>query len=71
MLLVASLLNGNYHLAGKMMKKTYIISLIDGNLFRIWPLLKNMLLYYGAFGVALSGAGPTILSLVEPGKRQM
>jgi homoserine kinase len=25
---------------------------------------------FGAFGVALSGAGPTILCLVEPGKTQ-
>jgi homoserine kinase len=66
--LVAALLTKNWHLAGKMM---------DCDLFHqpyrkaIIPELQTVQAVakeYGAFGVALSGAGPTVICFAESGK---
>jgi homoserine kinase len=66
-LLVAALISGNWEMAGRMMER---------DLFH-QPYRKKLIPYYeeitrvsrenGAFGVALSGAGPTLLALVEKG----
>ena len=66
--LVAALLTKNWDLAGKMM---------DEDLFHqpyrkaLIPELNTVHAFakeYGAFGVALSGAGPTVICFTEPGK---
>lgn len=66
--LVAALLTKNWRLAGKMMDgdvlhQPYRKSLIP-ELTNVQALAKE----YGAFGVALSGAGPTVLCFAEQGK---
>jgi homoserine kinase len=65
--LVAALISGNWEMAGRMM---------DRDLFH-QPYRKKLIPYYeeisrvskenGAFGVALSGAGPSLLAFVEKG----
>jgi homoserine kinase len=65
--LVAALLTGDYHLAGKMMMKDRYHHPYRKALVPHMEIIEEEALKYGAFGVALSGAGPTILCLVEPG----
>jgi homoserine kinase len=65
--LVASLLNGNYTLAGKMMKDDRYHQPYRRELVPHMAIIEEHAPEYGAFGVALSGAGPTILCLSEPG----
>ncbi|MBP2240448.1 homoserine kinase [Cytobacillus eiseniae] len=69
--LIAALLKGNYELAGKMMKadryhhpyrKAMVPHLTD---------IEELAPKLGAFGVALSGAGPTVLCLAEKGMGRM
>ena len=69
-LLVASLLTGNYQLAGKMMKRDLYHQPYRRELVPHMAIIEEQAPLFGAFGVALSGAGPTILCLVEPGKTQ-
>ncbi|MBB5324377.1 homoserine kinase [Anoxybacillus tepidamans] len=69
--LVAALLTKNWELAGKMMAgdlfhQPYRKTLIP-ELSNVQSLAKE----YGAFGVALSGAGPTVLCFAERGKGEM
>ncbi|GGJ78686.1 homoserine kinase [Anoxybacillus voinovskiensis] len=66
--LVAALLTKNWRLAGKMMDKDvfhqpYRAPLIP-ELAHVQALAKE----YGAFGAALSGAGPTVLCFAEQGR---
>jgi homoserine kinase len=68
--LVASLLNGNYPLAGKMMKDDRYHQPYRRELVPHMAIIEEYAPEYGAFGVALSGAGPTILCLAEPGTAQ-
>ncbi len=68
--LVASLINGNYALAGKMMKADLYHQPYRRELVPHMAIIEDKAPEYGAFGVALSGAGPTILCLVEPGMTQ-
>ena len=68
--LVASLLNGNYPLAGKMMKDDRYHQPYRRELVPHMAIIEEHAPEYGAFGVALSGAGPTILCLSEPGTAQ-
>jgi homoserine kinase len=65
--LVAALLTKNWHLAGKMMDcdlfhQPYRKAIIP-ELHAVQAVAKE----YGAFGVALSGAGPTVICFAEPG----
>jgi homoserine kinase len=68
--LVASLLNGNYTLAGKMMKNDRYHQPYRRALVPHMAIIEEQAAKYGAFGVALSGAGPTILCLTKPGSAQ-
>ncbi len=68
--LVASLLSGNYELAGKMMKADRYHQPYRRQLVPHMDIIEEKAPQYGAYGVALSGAGPTILCLVKPGKAQ-
>jgi len=65
--LVAALLSGNNELAGKMMKKDRYHQPYRRELVPHMAVIEEEAPKYGAFGVALSGAGPTILCLTEPG----
>jgi homoserine kinase len=68
--LVASLLSGNYELAGKMMKADRYHQPYRRQLVPHMDIIEEKAPQYGAYGVALSGAGPTILCLVKPGFAQ-
>ncbi|WP_338471929.1 homoserine kinase [Niallia sp. XMNu-256] len=68
--LVAALLKKNYRLAGKMMKKDLYHQPYRRELVPHMAIIEEKAPAFGAFGVALSGAGPTILCFVEPGKSQ-
>lgn len=65
--LVAALLSGNNQLAGKMMKNDRYHQPYRRELVPHMAVIEETAPQYGAFGVALSGAGPTILCLTEPG----
>lgn len=66
--LVAALLTKNWELAGKMMAADLFHQPYRKELVPQLPLAQELALEYGAFGVALSGAGPTVLAFIEPGK---
>ncbi|WP_428911158.1 homoserine kinase [Niallia sp. Krafla_26] len=66
--LVAALLTGNYPLAGKMMKMDLYHQPYRRELVPHMAVIEEKSSEFGVFGVALSGAGPTILCFVEPGK---
>lgn len=68
--LVAALLIKNYSLAGKMMKKDLYHQPYRRELVPHMAVIEEKAPEFGAFGVTLSGAGPTILCYVEPGKSQ-
>lgn len=69
-LLVAALLTSNYPLAGKMMKKDLYHQPYRRELVPHMEMIEEQAIQFGAFGIALSGAGPTVLCFVEPGKTQ-
>jgi len=69
-LLIAALLSQNWELAGKMMSndrfhQPYRKSLIQG-----YDEIEQTAKANGAFGVALSGAGPTMICFTEKGKAE-
>ena len=66
--LVAALLNHNYSLAGKMMKEDLYHHPYRNVLVPHLQVIEEEAIKLGAFGVALSGAGPTVLCLTEWGK---
>ncbi|WP_199426595.1 homoserine kinase [Thermaerobacillus caldiproteolyticus] len=66
--LVASLLTKNWELAGKMMESDLFHQPYRKELVPELSMVQKLAKEYGAFGVALSGAGPTVLSFAEPGK---
>ncbi len=68
--LVAALLTKNYSLAGKMMKKDLYHQPYRRELVPHMAIIEEKAPEFGAFGVTLSGAGPTILCFVEPGNSQ-
>ncbi|MFO1445314.1 homoserine kinase [Bacillus sp. Bva_UNVM-123] len=68
--LVAALLNKNYKLAGKMMKADLYHHPYRNVLVPHMAIIEEEAPKFGAFGVALSGAGPTVLCLAEAGKGQ-
>lgn len=66
--LVASLLTGNYELAGKMMGKDLYHQPYRRKLVPHFSMIEELALSAGAFGVALSGAGPTVMCFCKKGK---
>ncbi len=65
--LVAALLNHNYTLVGKMMKADLYHQPYRNVLVPHLELIEEEAAKLGVFGVALSGAGPTVLCLTEKG----
>ncbi|MFE8702351.1 homoserine kinase [Cytobacillus sp. FJAT-54145] len=62
---VAALLSKNYPLAGKVMKKDLFHQPYRKHFVPQLPFLEKFAEEHGAFGVALSGAGPTVICCVE------
>lgn len=67
-LLVAALLNQNWELAGKMMEQDLFHQPYRKALIPFYQEVEKTAKAQGAFGVALSGAGPTLLCFSEKGK---
>ncbi|MGG3564242.1 homoserine kinase [Neobacillus rhizosphaerae] len=67
-LLVAALLSQNWPLAGKMMEKDLFHQPYRKPLIHSYSEMEQLAKASGAFGVALSGAGPTVLCFIEKGK---
>ncbi|EOR24226.1 homoserine kinase [Cytobacillus oceanisediminis] len=67
-LLVAALLTGNLKLAGKMMKQDKYHQPYRKELVPHLQIMEEQAYKLGAYGVALSGAGPTVLCFVKPGE---
>lgn len=68
--LVAALLSQNWELAGKMMEIDLFHQPYRKPLIPFYDDVENFAKSEGAFGVALSGAGPTVLCFCEKGKGQ-
>lgn len=66
--LVAALLTGDYLLAGEMMKNDRYHQPYRRKLVPLFDEIEDFALTEGAFGVALSGAGPTVICFVEDGQ---
>lgn len=69
--LVAALLNQNWELAGKMMEKDLFHQPYRKPLIPFYGDVEKFAKSEGAFGVALSGAGPTVLCFCEKGKGRL
>ncbi|MGJ7920107.1 homoserine kinase [Neobacillus sp. LXY-4] len=67
-LLVSSLLSGDFKLAGKMMKADRYHQPYRRQLVPHFAIIEDIAAKNGAFGVSLSGAGPSILCFAETGK---
>ncbi|KGP90699.1 hypothetical protein N780_03190 [Pontibacillus chungwhensis BH030062] len=62
--LVAALAQGNWALAGKMMEKDRYHQPYRGTLMPHYDELRKFLKHQGVYGTFMSGAGPTIMSLI-------
>jgi homoserine kinase len=69
--LVGALLSQNWELAGKMMEIDLFHQPYRKPLIPFYDEVENYAKSKGAFGVALSGAGPTILCFCEKGKGEL
>lgn len=69
-LLVAALLSGNWELAGKMMERDRFHQPYRKPLIPFYSKIESLAKEYGAFGVALSGAGPSVICFTEKGHGQ-
>jgi homoserine kinase len=67
-LLVASLLSQNWKLAGKMMARDLFHQPYRKPLIPAYLEIEDMAKSNGAFGVALSGAGPSVMCFTEKGR---
>lgn len=67
-LLIAALLSENWPLAGKMMKLDLFHQPYRRSLIPFYREIEEAAIHNGAFGVALSGAGPTVLCFAEKGR---
>ncbi|MEH7273484.1 homoserine kinase [Neobacillus vireti] len=67
-LLVAALLSQEWEMAGKMMERDLFHQPYRKKLIPFYEDIENFSKARGAFGVALSGAGPTVLCFCEKGK---
>lgn len=65
--MIAALLNGNYMQVGKMMKVDRYHHPYRKKIVPHLQIIEELASDFGAFGVALSGAGPTVLCLTEKG----
>ncbi|WP_102273989.1 homoserine kinase [Cytobacillus massiliigabonensis] len=65
--MIAALLNGNYRQVGKMMKADRYHHPYRKEIVPHLQVIEELAPDFGAFGVALSGAGPTVLCLAEKG----
>jgi len=70
-LMIASLLQGDYQLAGKMMEKDLFHEPYRAALIPHYDQIKKTAKQFGAYGTVISGAGPTMLSFVPQGKGQI
>jgi homoserine kinase len=66
-LLVAAFISGNWEMAGSMMDKDLFHQPYRKKLIPFYEQISTVAKENGAFGVALSGAGPTLLAFVEKG----
>ncbi|MEH7392744.1 homoserine kinase [Bacillus sp. JJ1503] len=66
--LIAALFSSNFELAGKMMKADLYHHPYRKELVPHMAIIEEKAIDLGAFGVALSGAGPTVLCLAEEGE---
>lgn len=69
--LVAALLSQNWEMAGKMMESDIFHQPYRKPLISFYDEVANFAKTEGAFGVALSGAGPTVLCFCEKGKGKL
>lgn len=69
-LLIAALLSQNWMLAGKMMEMDVFHQPFRKPLIGSYQEIEDLAKVNGAFGVALSGAGPTMVCFTEKGKGQ-
>ncbi|PAV30473.1 homoserine kinase [Virgibacillus profundi] len=69
-ILIASLLKGDYNLAGKMMEKDLFHEPYRANLIPNYKNIKKEAKSFGAYGTVISGAGPTMISFVPKGEGQ-
>ncbi|MTW87889.1 homoserine kinase [Virgibacillus dakarensis] len=67
-LMIASLLKGDYELAGKMMEHDQFHEPYRADLIPHYHDLKQEAKQFGAYGTVISGAGPTMISFVPKGK---
>lgn len=68
--MVAALLKKDYELAGKMMKRDLYHQPYRRKLVPHFAEVEDVAFASGAFGVTLSGAGPTVICYTEKGKGQ-
>ncbi|WP_249871461.1 homoserine kinase [Oceanobacillus saliphilus] len=69
-MVVAALLSGNYDLAGKMMERDQFHEPYRAALIPNYNKIRSEAKNNGAYGTVISGAGPTMLSLVPKGDGQ-
>lgn len=69
--LLAAMMTKQWELAGKMMASDLFHQPYRKGLVPFYSLIQEKAKESGAFGVALSGAGPSLLCLAEPGKGNM
>ncbi|WP_087974408.1 homoserine kinase [Oceanobacillus rekensis] len=67
-MVIASLLSGNYELAGKMMERDLFHEPYRAELIPNFDKIRMEAKKHGAYGTVISGAGPTMLSIVPKGK---
>ncbi|WP_313804574.1 homoserine kinase [Cytobacillus sp.] len=65
--MIAALLNGHYMQVGKMMKQDRYHHPYRKKIVPHLQVIEELASDFGAFGVALSGAGPTVVCLTEKG----
>ncbi|MBA4536009.1 homoserine kinase [Bacillus aquiflavi] len=65
---IAAMLSGNWKLAGEMMGSDRYHQPYRRHLVPLFDTVEKVALKKGAFGVALSGAGPTVICFTEKGK---
>ncbi|MBS2970401.1 homoserine kinase [Metabacillus sp. KIGAM252] len=66
-MLVAAFMTGNWKLAGKMMEKDLLHQPYRGTLTPELELVADAAKEAGAYGTALSGAGPAVICFAKPG----
>ncbi|WP_164670893.1 homoserine kinase [Virgibacillus doumboii] len=69
--MIASLLSGDYDLAGKMMESDQFHEPYRAGLIPNYQSIRQDAKKEGAFGTVISGAGPTMISFVPEGKATM